>query len=333
MSDARHVTLDTAGGLRAGVGHLLRSIVLAERLRALKADASLLSTPKAPPSLALHAIRAAGLRAAPQRGSPPRVVVVDRPDTTPERLELLHRRWPTAALVALDYYGPAVDGLALVVNLNEARETRAHSRAPLKARGLRYVILRDSFRVLRRRRRLVRAGIRQILVGFGGTDPNAWSDQAASVMTNCFSDDVSVRLLTGEKQRETKSAPRPGGRSITRHVTVADPAPLMAASDLAIISGGTMLAEAAYLGVPAVVVPRTQAERLFARRFSAAGAARVVEPEDGRLPARALARLVRKLADDKDARRRMQRAGRRLIDGRGVERIARLIMDILENGK
>lgn len=328
MSDAPHVTLDTAGGLRAGAGHLLRSIALAERLRALKTDATLLSKPNALPSLAMRAIRAAGLGVASQRDSPPRVVVVDRPDTTTERLELLHRRWPAAALVALDYYGPAVEGLALVVNLNEARETRAQSRALPKARGLRYVILRDSFRALRRRRRLARPGIRRILVGFGGTDPNGWSEQAARVMTRCLSGDVSVHLLTGEKPRGADSVTRPAGRSIIRHVTIADPAPLLAASDLAIIGGGTMLAEAACLGIPAVVVPRTQAERLFARQFSAAGAARMVEPENGRLPARALARLVRNLADDTDARRRMQRAGRRLIDGRGAERIARFIVEI-----
>lgn len=328
MSDAPRVAFDTTGGMRIGVGHLLRSIVLAEQLRVLGAETTLLAMPTRIPSLGRRALHTAALAPMPNGGPPPSVVVVDRPDATAGRLDRLHRRWPDAVLVAMDYYGPAVDGLTLVVNLNEACEARTHAPGPVRACGLRHVMLRDSFRALRKHRRTEREDAEQVLLGFGGTDPDGWSEQAAGVIARCLPGKGSVHVLCGTRPRTERLVARPVAWATKRHVTVADPAPLLAASDLAVIGGGTMLAEAACLGIPAIVVPRTPMERLFARQFLAAGAACVVEPRNGRFPAPALARLVRSLTSDIEERLRMRRAGRRLVDGRGAERVARLIIHL-----
>jgi len=328
MSRSRlKVAFDTAGGQRAGVGHLLRSIALAGQLRSLKAEVTMLSKEKALPPLVLFAMRAARLDAASHDASSPQVVVIDRPDTTLARLRRLHRRWPAAMLVALDYYGPSAEGLALVINLNEARERLRVGGARVDFRGLRFAILRASFRRLRQEQRRVPTRIRQILVGFGGTDPKGWSQQAIQALTRCVPRDVSIHLLSGgSRPGEDQEACFFEG-SVTQHIAVADPAPLLRASDLAVIGGGTMLIEAACLGVPAVVVPRTPEERLFARQFARAGAVRLVQAEKG-FPAKAIQRHVTGLFDDADMRRKMQQAGRQLVDGRGANRVAKLIVQV-----
>jgi spore coat polysaccharide biosynthesis predicted glycosyltransferase SpsG len=315
------VALDTAGGRRQGIGHLLRSIALAEELRSQRAEVRLVSLPKSLPALAARALRSSRLDSTRVNGAPrPAIVVVDRPDTTPERLRGLRRRWPASPLAALDYYGAPVDGVRLVVNLNDARRRGAPSTVVACHQGLQFAILRASFRRHRRTRRGVRARVRRILVGFGGTDVTGWSTQAADLLARSTPKDVMIDVLSGAAGRAVPAEPR-----VRQHLALSDPAALLAAADVAVIGGGTMLIEVACLGVPAVVVPRTREETLFARQFVRAGAACAVG-EEGSFPSEAVERQVRRLLRDRRARARMRRAGRRLVDGQGAARVARLVL-------
>ena len=310
-SDAMSVVLETRGGRRAGVGHLIRSRALAACLRRRRAHVVLLSTP------AGRAPRA------------PDVVVVDRPDTSAAGLLGCHRRWPAARLVALDYYGPPVAGLEAVVNLNEARE-RGWARPRVYRHGLRYATLRESFPRLRRERRYVPVRVRRITVGFGGTDPDRWSWLAVRAIRPVLPRDVRIDLLLGRASAGSGARHDPSHADgfVRVRTAVEDPASLLQASDLLIIGGGPMMIEAACLGVPAVVVPRTVEERLFARQFVRAGAVRPALPRASRFPASAVQRQVAALFADQPVRRRMGREGRRLVDGRGMERVARLILQV-----
>jgi spore coat polysaccharide biosynthesis predicted glycosyltransferase SpsG len=112
---------------------------------------------------------------------------------------------------------------------------------------------------------------------------------------------------------------------------------------VAILAGGVTLYEACALGVPAVAVPLSRHQHITVRGIARAGAA----IDAGRLPAeggshsaygaagssrrrgsggsRPVERAVReaeRLLGDAAARRRMSRAGRRLVDGHGAFRVA-----------
>lgn len=313
MSRARlKVAFDAAGGHRAGVGHVLRSLALAEHVRRLGARASLIA-PVSAGALSVAAI--------PVSTDQPDVLVVDRPDTTSELLRRHHERWPAARMVALDYYGSTVDGLVSVINLNEARERGNAARPQRYYRGLRYATLRPTFARQRRARRGVRARVRHILIGFGGTDPSGWTVAALDTLRTMLPPAVQVDVLSG-RSLPAGARGRPG---VITHVSVADPAGLLQRSDLAVIGGGTMMIEAACLGLPAVVIPRTPEERLFAGQFARAGAVRLLR-SSRRFPVSAVQREVGSLLEDTSARLQMHRAGRRLVDGRGTDRVARMIL-------
>lgn len=315
------VAFDTAGGHRSGVGHLLRSIVLADQLQRLGATVSVL-TPLTNDPLAAAALRNTRLPVSDEGGESPDVVVIDRPDTTSARLRRHHRRWPLARLVALDYYGAHVDGLAGVINLNQARDEKRRTEPHWQCRGLAYATLRASFAEWRRIRRKPPARVRRILVGFGGTDPLGWSSAAVDVLSGVVPSHVSIQVLAG---RPLALNDRSTARSaVTCHIAVADPAPLLHGSDLAVIGGGTMMIEAACLGVPALVLPRTWEERVFARQFTRVGAVRALQTGAG-FPFAALRREMTRLLDDRSARFGMRRAGRKLVDGCGAERVAKVI--------
>jgi spore coat polysaccharide biosynthesis predicted glycosyltransferase SpsG len=256
-------------------------------------------------------------------GARPDIVVVDRPDTTSAGLLRHHTRWPSARLVALDYYGASVDGLAGVINLNPSREKTRRPGPFWRRRGLEFATLRPSFSEWRGVRRTVPVRVRRVLVGFGGTDPTGWTSAAVTTLSDMLPSDIEIHILSGAGALPDERA---RVRShVTMHVSVPDPAPLLHASHVAVIGGGTMMIEAACLGVPALVIPRTPEEVGFARQFTRAGAVRVVSPRGG-FPVSGLRREMTRLLRDRPERARMRAAGRSLVDGRGAGRVADLIM-------
>jgi spore coat polysaccharide biosynthesis predicted glycosyltransferase SpsG len=290
------VAFDTTGGRMWGVGHLVRALALAERVAALGARVTLIE----PVTVPLTTNRARWPRASRR----PDVVAIDRPDTNDALIRGHHERWPGARLVALDYYGEAVDGLVTVINLNDGRRRKVKHRPRSIYHGLQYATLRPAFRAQRRSRRATPRRVRLVLVGFGGTDPFGWGPAATRALTAMLPEGVAIQAMRA----------------------VPDPAQLLARCDLAVIGGGTMMIEAACLGLPAIVIPRTPEERLFARQFERAGAVRMLTVRST-FPTLALQRRVKRILDDRAARERMSRAGRALVDCRGIDRVARLIVD------
>lgn len=127
-----------------------------------------------------------------------------------------------------------------------------------------------------------------------------------------------------------------GGFAASRRRTVTDSsigtvpgsrlAAVLAASEVAVVAGGVTLYEACALGTPVVAVAVAGSQRPTIRAVAGAdacidGGALTCERDLARV-----ARLVRHLAEDERARRRLTRSGRQLVDGRGAERVARQIL-------
>jgi spore coat polysaccharide biosynthesis predicted glycosyltransferase SpsG len=104
----------------------------------------------------------------------------------------------------------------------------------------------------------------------------------------------------------------------------------LAGADVAIVAGGVTLYEACALGIPAVGLAVVPAQRRAIRRFAAAGAlldgGDASRKGDGLLAA---ARSVAALAANRRLRDRMAGNARRLVDGKGAERVARHIEALL----
>jgi spore coat polysaccharide biosynthesis predicted glycosyltransferase SpsG len=100
--------------------------------------------------------------------------------------------------------------------------------------------------------------------------------------------------------------------------------PIVATATVAVAAFGTSAYELAAARVPAVLIPRRAEDRWHAERFEAAGAAIVAEREP-----RAIAAALGSLIDDAELRRRLALGGERLVDGRGAERVAALVRELL----
>lgn len=115
------------------------------------------------------------------------------------------------------------------------------------------------------------------------------------------------------------------GEDVFVHRSPANVRDMLASADLAISGGGQTLFELAYLGVPtiAIQVARNQQENILG--FSNEGA--VVSAGDISRPGwkRLLRKAFRRVIEERGKRAAMAAAGRKLIDGKGAIRLAKVL--------
>jgi UDP-2,4-diacetamido-2,4,6-trideoxy-beta-L-altropyranose hydrolase len=157
---------------------------------------------------------------------------------------------------------------------------------------------------------------RRVLVTTGGADAAGIGPQVAGRI-GAADPALHVRLVLGPW----------GTRAVPRHVVaVSAPTGLdaeLAAADVVVTAGGVTLLEALALARPTIVLETAPNQRANVRAASAAGAA---------LPATATsaADVALALVGDTELRQSLARAARVLVDGRGSDRIADVIVSLAE---
>ncbi len=168
-----------------------------------------------------------------------------------------------------------------------------------------------------RRGRLAEPGRVLIALGGGSYVLGLAARLAEAVVAAC--PEARVRIAAGFAVPQSPPA-LPFGEWVTARDGLGEE---LARSAVALLAGGVTLYEACAIGVPSVAMALTPAQGLTIRAMAAAGAA--VDGGDARAGARAARRIaahVAHLMRDGRARRRMGAAGRMLVDGRGVFRVA-----------
>ncbi|MFG2077293.1 PseG/SpsG family protein [Nonomuraea maritima] len=312
-------------GVRAGVGHLVRCVALAEELRARGVEVVFLGE-----------IRGSAWAAAQlsRRGLP----LVPAP-AEPSRLAGLARELRLAAVVLDSYALPRHTGatlreqglavLAIVdgdplgqeADLYLDQNLGAERRTPPRdwLAGARYVLLRDSVRALARPPRDVGrdGGVPRVLCFFGGTDSAgvvpAWAEALRA---------------TGRPFRGTVVSPEPfeGGGSITV-IRPTDRLPqLMAGADLVVTAAGSSVWELLHLGVPTALSWVADNQLLGYEELVGRGVAAGLGPAPDTTAVAALTRLL----SDPAARDELGSRARGLVDGHGRERVADALLTLVE---
>lgn len=228
----------------------------------------------------------------------------------------------------------AIDDLAdrplpvdMVVNSTIAAESLDYGRLT-GARlllGPRYALLRPEFEVVSERR--PSPSIERVMITLGGSDHGSlasdivrWCAAAAPAATL----DVVIGpfferldLLRGLESARIVLLDQPRMRDV------------MLRADLAVVSGGQTLFELAATGTPAIVITTAENQVEHARAFADRGtvvlAGRADDPD---LPSRFAAAY--ESVNDVAARAEMTRRGCELVDGRGAERTASAIVELLK---
>jgi UDP-2,4-diacetamido-2,4,6-trideoxy-beta-L-altropyranose hydrolase len=196
--------------------------------------------------------------------------------------------------------------------------------------GPQYALLRPEFAARRPARvRPPRQPAERLLITLGGADPHNVSQRLLEALPRLGDSGLKTVLVIGpaNPHRETLAALAP---SLGVEIVVDPPdlVGLMLDADLAVSSASTSFWELACLGVPALVVVTADNQRAVALAAANAGAALVLG-ESNRLDPRDLTTAITALAADPERRQRMSDAGRKLVDGKGAERVAAAVARII----
>jgi spore coat polysaccharide biosynthesis predicted glycosyltransferase SpsG len=314
-----------AAGPRIGFGHLMRCRALARALRvrpivSIRGGAAARLTAQA---LGCEVVRdgTRTLRAVD-------LLVVD--DPAPARARAWLRRARRAGTPVATIHDLGVGSRAADLIVDGSITGHAPRGAAPVLYGTRFTVLDPRVTAARtdRRRRVGRRKRLRVLVALGG-GAHVYAlarTLVDAIHRRCRS--AAIDVVAGFCRRDVRPS-LGAARWIERRDGLA---PDLAGCDVAVVAGGVTLYEACAIGVPAVamaVVPGQQrAIRAFAARGavvdigSLAGADGAVE-----LVAAAVAELLR----DASARDRRASAARRLVDGRGAQRVALRIRVLARN--
>jgi UDP-2,4-diacetamido-2,4,6-trideoxy-beta-L-altropyranose hydrolase len=234
-------------------------------------------------------------------------------------------------LLVIDDHGEAGEYCAdLVLNQNlHARKELYARRAPHTRLflGPRYALLRREFLRWKNWRRKTAARARRLLVTAGGSDP-ANATAAVLAALKRVRGVLEARVALGAANRHassvrTEAAALPFAAKVLRRPR--DMAELMAWAEAAIAAGGTTAWELAFMRLPALLLAIAPNQEATLRELEREGAAVSLGRFKDWPPDRFRERLEALLTD---GRRRavMGRRGRKLVDGLGASRLCRRML-------
>jgi len=236
------------------------------------------------------------------------------------------------SLLVIDDYGQADHYWAdIVLNQNlYASDDLYPGREPYTRLlcGIRYVLLRRAFREWVGWERPVPEVACKVLITLGGGDPQNVTTKVIRALGEVQMKEWEGRVLLGDfgPHREAVIEAVRNSRvplSVASDVrTMADE---MAWADLAVLGSGVTALEAAFMGLPSLLVVLAENQRCVAESLDIAGAAASLGWHAGLTP-EDIARAISSLALDKEGRARMADRGRSLVDGDGVDRVVMQLM-------
>lgn len=196
--------------------------------------------------------------------------------------------------------------------------------------GPAYVALGKEFIQANKTSKVIKKKVETILVTQGGADTYGFSPKIIGALSG-IEKSCLINVVIGpafKHHKELKDAISKSPRKFGILHNAANMCQLMQQSDLAITAGGNTMFELACVGVPAIVLCAEKFEEETANRMEKSG---IVENLGfgGRVSPEKIYQRVSLLVADRNRRSEMSRRGQKLIDGRGAERIVKLIKERL----
>lgn len=250
-----------------------------------------------------------------------------------------HRALKTAGvrLLAIDDFGSAERCAAdLVLNQNlRAEEGWYPEREPYTRLllGTRYVLLRREFLAWQHWERRVPALARRALVTLGGSDSGPSLTRIIRGLQQTSIPGLEAVVVAGAgplDDGELKAAVESSRFPISVAHNVADPSPLMAWADVAIVAAGGTLWEMLYMESAILSYARNPFQQMILSELERQKKVVCLGDLDGIEPER-LALEIEAIAQSETRRRSMAGAGRTLVDGDGCARVVEALRETGES--
>ena len=248
-------------------------------------------------------------------------LLYDMPYPDPRFIANFRNSNPNAQMTALDYSDSADENITTIINLFDHKRMLVGREKNNKTRFLRgpeFAIIREQFFPLRNLQKNISETIENVLITFGGADP---AGNTLKLLENPkWFQNMRVTAIIGvnfssKKQILEKSRTLPHNFKVIE--AVGNIETYMSNADLVICGAGTTLLESMFLGIPTIVVPQTEDETIFGK---------FIETQNGCVFANLSENVMKnvlKMVKNCEFRKKMSDNAMRLVDGKGIERIAK----------
>jgi spore coat polysaccharide biosynthesis predicted glycosyltransferase SpsG len=252
----------------------------------------------------------------------PAAVIVDAPEASESYLTELRGAGPM--VVSLDNLAGIRFPSRLIINplLGPGREAYEFAPGTQLLMGARYALVRSEIRRVRPLRSIEPAQPFRALVALGDDDPNSQTRELAKQLLNTPKVgrvDLIVRPQhPGLEQLQVMAAANPERLEVA--VEPAEVVARVARCHFAVTAGNLVSLELACVGVPQLVIVQSEIHWPTAQRLEEEGAARCLGWHET-VSTNTVRQAVQDLLTDPLERQAMARCGRKLIDGRGQDRL------------
>ena len=322
----------THGDTQRGMGHIYRTLILAEAFRSAVPDARISFHCRAGCEGARVLVGSALGTLIPFDGDLPPpgetwdLLIVDQMSQEPAKMAVL--RPQCRHMVILDDVGPGRLAADLAINgLYPPRVPRPPESRVQDLVGFEYVCMRDGFASAARDSR---PDIGSVLLAQGATDTYGLLPTLVTILDPLLPPSARLNVLApafrpnSDLDAVIGALQRPAG--LLREIP--DMAAFMSALDLAVVGAGIMACELATVGVPMVLVTGEPHEVETATALEQLGCALSAGLFDEASPER-IAGHVRQLVRDPDLRRLLSGRGRSVFDGKARGRIVNAILHLM----
>ena len=195
--------------------------------------------------------------------------------------------------------------------------------------GPEYALLREEFSNCPRK--VFRDDLQMVMVTMGGADGRNLTPTILESLDSLEGDFAMMAIIGpfNVNRPDAVAAARRCKRPVRLAVTPESVRSFMLEADLAVSAGGQTLYELAATGTPTVAVQAADNQAGNIQGFAAHGAIIPIFFRDGERLSTAITDAVAPLLVSSERRQEMSRAGRRLVDGLGAQRVAAIITEVL----
>lgn len=175
----------------------------------------------------------------------------------------------------------------------------------------------------------IREECNRILVSFGAADPCNLTCRILKILVK-LAVEININVILGPAynyRRELNKLLQNSRRDITTKTNVKNMYNEIMNADIGIVSGGDTCLEMIYTGTPTMIIPSIWYEKETAGYLAEKGAAECVYLDEGD---EKILNGIEDLIHNYSKRKSLSRIGRKIIDGKGIERVFAIIKDKTE---
>lgn len=316
----------TAAGPKTGFGHVRRTCVLARVLRNRCTPLFLLNPDDSSSRKLIEDEHFACSPFTDQlwTGATPAAILIDTRDTS--GLQRFIARAKDLAVPVISIHDLGLELLPSDIIIDGSVAPPPRDRFPHGTRyysGPDYMVLDPLYGRLHQRPREIRNNIQSVFINFGGGD-SAKYYETVLLGLKLWNKSIDVTGTPGFVQWGQESLKARDWRPMNFHWESENPHDHLFEADIAITAGGISGYEALCAGTPLLALSYDSLQQITIEKLSAVGACIDLGFGDTLNP-ECLASVLSDLDHDQSRRRNLSTCGRLLVDGRGAERVARII--------